>query len=169
MKMDQNPTKYYSCKQEHMIAEYLGWDVVPGSGARDFHPGDIRSDCHLGECKTHTKSVNDIKFYSRVWNKIQHEAESEMRCPVLFTDNGTQKIENTWCVLPKRCVNILTLECVHNPDIKHNKSGIVIKHKYMKDTLHYSYAIIVSDFPDVSYPVVIMSLPTFKCILDGDL
>lgn len=34
-------TKDYSSKQESMVAEYLGWKTVVGSGARDFHYGDI--------------------------------------------------------------------------------------------------------------------------------
>ena len=51
---ENKPTKFYSERQEKYIANQLGWDVVTGSGARDCHPGDVKSDAYLGECKTHT-------------------------------------------------------------------------------------------------------------------
>lgn len=165
----KNPTKYYSCKQESSIADYLGWKVVPGSGARDFNPGDIISESHLGECKTHVSQTDKIKFFSSVWNKIQKEAESKMRCPVLFVDNGTQKIENTWCMLPKRYTHLLVMECVHEPECSLNRTGVVFQHSYLKSVLHYSYIVVLDNFPNVKYPLVIMSLPTFKGILDGEL
>jgi len=167
--MNQNATKFYSSKQEHAIANYLDWKVVPGSGARDFHPGDIVSDVYLGECKTHTAVTNSIKFYTSVWTKIQNESESQMKCPVLFVDNGTQTIENTWCMMPKRNLNILPLECVFEPIIKYNKSGICIQHDYLKSVLHYSFIIVLADFPNVPYSLVLMSVPTLKGILDGEL
>lgn len=91
-------TKDYSSKQEHMIADYLGWSVVSGSGSRNFNPGDVRSTNWLGECKTHTEPQDQIVFYKSVWNKIQQEALSVFKQPVLFVDDGTQKISHTWCV-----------------------------------------------------------------------
>ena len=33
--------KYYSDRQEKMIADYLGWKQVVGSGSRPFTPGDV--------------------------------------------------------------------------------------------------------------------------------
>lgn len=95
-----NPTKYYSNKQEKMIANYLDWEVVSGSGARDFHPGDIKSDRWIGECKTHTSSVKKITFRKDVWIKIQNEAHSQFKLPVLFVDDGSQDIRRTWCMFP---------------------------------------------------------------------
>lgn len=81
-----------------MIADYLGWSVVTGSGARPCHPGDVISDDWLGECKTHEKSGHTIFFSSDVWEKIVEEATKMHRSPVLFTDDGSQKLENTWCI-----------------------------------------------------------------------
>lgn len=92
------PTKYYSSIQEKRIADALGWEVVSGSGARDFHPGDIISDKWMGECKTHTSPCEKVKFYADVWDKICEEAASKFKYPVLFADDGTQRLENTWCI-----------------------------------------------------------------------
>ena len=90
------PTKYYSNRQEQLIARSLGWAVVAGSGARDFHPGDIISDKWIGECKTHTAPGHRITFFATVWNKICEEASSKFKYPALFVDDGSQKLENTW-------------------------------------------------------------------------
>lgn len=99
------PTKYYSYRQEHGVANYLGWEVVTGSGARDFHPGDIITESWLGECKTHTKFSSKLRFNADVWKKIVAEAQSKLRYPVLFTDDGSQKMEHTWCVYPYKLVS----------------------------------------------------------------
>lgn len=93
-------TKDFSTKQERSIADYLDWEVVPGSGARNFHPGDIRCERFLGECKTHMSESSKIVFYREVWDKIKNEAMSQMKIPVLFVDDGTQKINRTWCLFP---------------------------------------------------------------------
>ncbi len=88
--------KYYSDRQEHMIADYLGWSVVSGSGARSTLPGDIRSEDWLGECKTHKTPGQMISFKHKVWKKIQDEASSKFKFPALFVDDGSQTVENTW-------------------------------------------------------------------------
>lgn len=95
------PTKYYSSKQEKTIADYLEWSVVTASGARPFNPGDIKSSDYLCECKTHTSKQTRITIKKSVWKKISSEADSIFKKPVLFVDNGTQTIENTWCVIRK--------------------------------------------------------------------
>lgn len=92
-------TKLYSNKQEKMIAEYLGWETVAASGARDFCPGDVRSADWLGECKTHVGIRDRILVDAKVWAKIEQEAMSVFKKPVLFVDDGTQKADHTWCVL----------------------------------------------------------------------
>lgn len=91
-------TKSYSSKQEKQIAQYLGWDVVVGSGSRPLNPGDIIGDMFLGECKTHVDSGNRLVFNKSVWVKICKEAAYRFRYPVLFVDDGSQKLENTWCM-----------------------------------------------------------------------
>ena len=97
----KNPTKYYSTIQEHNIADYLGWSVVPASGARPFNPGDVKASNWLAECKTHTEPKDKIVIKKDVWIKLTNEARSLMKSQVLCIDNGTQKIRNTWCVIPK--------------------------------------------------------------------
>lgn len=89
-------TKTYSNRQEKLIADALGWNVVSASGARNFHPGDIRSNTWLGECKTHISETSTIVFKESTWMKLEAEADSEHLDPAYFVDNGTQSITNTW-------------------------------------------------------------------------
>lgn len=93
-----NSTKTYSCKQEALIAKSLGWFTVVASGARINHPGDVKSNEWLGECKTHVKFQDKIIFKSSVWKKLLDEAVSCFKHPVYFVDNGTQSLEHTWCL-----------------------------------------------------------------------
>jgi len=93
--------RYFSDRQESAIASALGWNVVPGSGARHLYPGDIQGVDWLGECKTHATSNKPIVFDMKVWNKICKEAASRQRYPVLFVDDGSQKLEKTWCMIPE--------------------------------------------------------------------
>lgn len=90
--------KYYSNKQEKLIADMLGWKVVSGSGSRSTHPGDIESEDWLGECKTHKTPKHKIKFDHNVWKKIVDEAASKFKFPVLFVDDGSQTQLHTWCM-----------------------------------------------------------------------
>ena len=99
------PTKDFSSAQENMIADYLDWAVVSGSGAAACHPGDIISDEWLGECKTHVKPDQKIFFSKSVWKKICDEAMVKRRYPVLFTDDGSQKCNKTWCLFSSRQLN----------------------------------------------------------------
>ncbi len=89
-------TKDFSTKQEQMIADYLGWSRVVGSGARPTLTGDIVADEWLGECKTHTTSGHRILFDSKVWNKIVSEASAKFKQPAYFVDDGSQKDIRTW-------------------------------------------------------------------------
>lgn len=101
------PTKDYSSKQECMIAEFLNWQVVPGSGATHCIPGDIRSDSWLGECKTHTSPGKKIQFFSDVWDKISDEATSKYKYPVYFVDDGSQSLSKTWVLFNFNTVSAL--------------------------------------------------------------
>lgn len=105
-------TKDFSNKQEHMIANYLGWDVVSGSGARDFNPGDVRSADWLGECKTHTKISDKLTIYDTHWTKIQKEARSVFKYPVLFVDNGSQDIDKTWAICDLTVASAATFKII---------------------------------------------------------
>lgn len=91
-------TKSYSSVQEKMVANFLSWDVVSGSGAR-FKPGDVTSTRWLGECKTHVAKKGQIIFNKSVWQKIYNEAVSQLKSPVLFVDDGSLTIHNTWCMM----------------------------------------------------------------------
>lgn len=91
-------TKDFSNKQETMIAAFLGWETVVGSGARDFHYGDLIELQWLGECKTHMNPKKKITFYQSHWDKIVLESLFHHRNPVLIVDNGTQNLNNTYCM-----------------------------------------------------------------------
>jgi len=96
--------KEASYNQEHMVAKFLGWKVVSGSGSRPFRPGDVQNDNYLVECKTHTKEQNNIVFYKNHWEKIVLESRSVNKYPALIVDDGTQSAENTWVMLPRRII-----------------------------------------------------------------
>lgn len=89
-------TKDFSNKQEQMIATYLDWKQVVGSGSRPTFTGDVISDEWLGECKTHTKPDHKIVFDIKVWNKIVSEASAKFKQPAYFVDDGSQKSARTW-------------------------------------------------------------------------
>lgn len=158
-------TKDYSSKQEKMIADYLGWRVVKGSGARACHPGDIIGDDWLGECKTHTKPDQPIFFSADVWSKIQEEAVFQHRNPVLFADDGSQTIEKTWCMF-----NHFAVEegWVKRPLGKKFIKNFTMKHEDLKS--FYPIWDIVSDNVEPicylaglgRYSVVILPLPLFR-------
>ena len=90
--------KQASDKQEKMIADYLGWKQVSGSGARPNHPGDILGEEWMGECKTHTTPNHKIIFKKSVWDKLCEESSSRFKFPAYFSDDGSQKYYNTWVV-----------------------------------------------------------------------
>lgn len=96
--------KEASTAQEKMVANHMGWQVVTGSGSRPFRPGDVQNDYFLVECKTHTEPQDKIVFYSKHWAKISEEAQSKHRYPALITDNGTQKSNNTWVMVPRKVI-----------------------------------------------------------------
>ena len=96
--------KTFSSRQEKMVADYMGWKVVSGSGARPFDPGDVVNSQCLVECKTHDTEQANIVFKKKHWEKISLEARSKNRYPILITDNGTQKSTNTWVLTSVRFV-----------------------------------------------------------------
>ena len=103
--MTEHSTKYYSSRQESMVASFLGWSIVTGSGSRPFHPGDVGDEYYLGECKTSEVETDRIKIMKSHWQKISNEAMGAHKIPVLFVDNGTQKPDGTFCVM-RRLRNI---------------------------------------------------------------
>lgn len=121
--------KEASSKQEKMVADYMDWKVVSGSGARPFRPGDIGSDHFLVECKTHVEYQDNITFYKKHWTKICTEARSVNKYPVLVTDNGTQKSQYTWVMVPN---SLIISESIDNrlDTINTSTSGNTIKFKH---------------------------------------
>lgn len=93
--------KEASDKQEKLVASFLDWDQVRGSGCRPTHTGDVESDTWLGECKTHVKPGNKIKFDVKIWNKIVDEACAKFKKAAYFVDDGSQDINNTFVVFPR--------------------------------------------------------------------
>ena len=123
-------TKKYSNKQERLIADYLGWEVVSGSGARDFNPGDIKSSQWLGECKTHVSIVDRITIKYSVWDKISTEAKSVFKFPALFIDNGSQNIDDTWVVYYYQKCRVSDILI---PDYKlYGRVNCIFKHSELK-------------------------------------
>ena len=121
---DSKGNRHFSDKQEHQVANALGWSVVTGSGARHLYPGDISGIDWLGECKTHATPNRPILFDMKVWSKINEEAAARHRYPVLFVDDGSQKLDRTWCMIP---------ESIDIADL-HPEIGIVDYPKSIKST-----------------------------------
>lgn len=125
------PTKYYSTTQERRIADFFGWKTVSASGARPFHPGDVRSDQWLAECKTHIKEIDRLTVSKSVWRKLANEARSLHKLPVLFIDNGTQKIDDTWAVVFSRCIDDKGFETVTGPMVD-SEGQLSFRHSDLK-------------------------------------
>ncbi len=97
---DFRSTKYYSTLQENRVAKYLNYGVVSGSGSRACNPGDLVGVHCLCECKTHKTPGHRILFNWQVWIKLKHEAEARFKFPVLIVDDGSQRLDKTWCLFP---------------------------------------------------------------------
>lgn len=164
--MQDDATKVYSTRQERMVADYLGWETVPASGARDFTPGDVRSSRFLGECKTHVTKVPRIQIMFDVWAKLDAEAMSQMRIPVLFVDNGTQKEDNTWAVIPATFATTDKDITVGEIEVDCYKARASFYHAEMRQVLCGKA---IGKFKYRKYEFAIMSLPTFKYLIEiGD-
>lgn len=157
-------TKTYSNLQETRISNYLGWDKVPASGARSFHPGDIQSEDWLGECKTHVKKTDDVIFNLSVWKKLTVEAMSIGKRPVLFVDNGSQDIHSTWvlfekCLAPENLKHYDLVDCLIgvNKNIKYSTAYL--------DTLKPKQ-IITKSWRNVG-SILILRLDTFKELIEN--
>ena len=165
----EKPTKYYSDKQETVVANYLGWKRVSASGARPFNKGDIVSEQWLCECKTHTARTVDYKVMFSVWRKIEREAMSCMKRPVLIIDNGTQKIEDQCAVIPMTFYdvpyNLLSYDMIKGNElsIRQNMKSFVFSNSVLINMVKEKYCIRVK-VNDVD--VVIMSIEFFKELIE---
>ena len=97
--------KTYSDKQEKMVAAYLGWKQVTGSGSRPTITGDVSGEEWLGECKTHTTSGHRILFDIKVWDKIVGEASAKFKQAAYFVDDGSQKSDRTWVMFMNKALS----------------------------------------------------------------
>lgn len=156
-------TKDYSSKQESTVADYLGWKTVVGSGARDFHYGDVMDLEWLGECKTHIRKQKQIKFLKQHWEKLKEEALFHHKNPILIVDNGTQRIVDTYCLFTNRFDTICTLEQSDEIiQIEHKDVNIILS----TDKLNVSNIYSVTGFDSV-FTVYICSLAKFKDMLEN--
>lgn len=159
--MPLKPTKFYSSRQEKAIADYLGWSVVAASGARMFNPGDVISGQYLCECKTHTTKKSTVEIKKSVWKKITSEATSVLKRPVLFVDDGTQTVENTWCVVPERFFTLADFTLV-SVQMRESKTKFTVQ---CKDLAAVSSSL--CDYVKLSIDgesLIMVSLETFKLI-----
>ena len=168
--MAEKSNKYYSDKQEKLVANALGGYQVGMSGAAPAVPGDVKTYDWLVECKTHTEPGKKIFFDLAVWNKIEDEAMGMSRKPVLIVDDGSQKEDKTWCLCRQSNLNLVgTLTTDFPVAIRKN---ISCSHDTLTDALKKAAKGVVG--PDGFYTriayevewnnetVVIMTLDTFK-------
>lgn len=153
-------TKDYSIKQEKMVADYLGWECVVASGARPCHPGDIISDYWMGECKTHVTTGNRVRFNFKEWEKICDEAMSRGKFPVLFSDDGSQKDKNTWCMINTKTAPLESIPPATTQVI--SKQSLYLTSEFMEMCDNSELKILRFDFN--GRDVLVMRLSTFSSI-----
>ena len=133
MQKTEEMRKVVSRRQEKMIADYLSWNTVPGSGSRGTRPGDIHSDEWLGECKTHVTAQPTIIFLFSYWEKIREEATAKFLLPALFVDRGHQTLDDVW-VLFKNTFDDVTVTSEH---IKVNNRSVSFDPKLLNSSSMY--------------------------------
>ena len=154
------PNKYYSNIQEKLVASMIDGKQVTGSGARPFHYGDVISDEWLVECKTHTEPGHNIYFGADIWSKIQKEAIFHHRMPALVVDEGSQKSQNTWCLIHKHNVDWSTYSLYGTKNI--TTKNITLRNEDLQElysTLDYSQ---LYSFKWNNKEVVILPLERFS-------
>lgn len=172
MSKDKEATRYFSTRQESRISGALGWEVVSGSGARDFHPGDIIGPNWLGECKTHVTAGQKIKFDLKVWQKICEEAVTCFRYPVLIVDDGTQLNSHAWVMYPADSITCAkSSELLWTKIVKTNVvfDGTTMKSSYdaARRELHLENSHLVYRIPFGGRAVHVCPFDTF-CAMFGE-
>lgn len=170
--MADKPTKFYSTKQEKLIAKELGGYPIGGSGAAPCAPGDVRTYDWLVECKTHTEPDHSIFFSASVWSKIKNEATGMHRKPVLIVDDGSQTVSRTWCLCKSSHLNLGNAITVDLPVAV--KKNITCKHDKLSANLKAESKRYIGDFyKDSLYEVqwegdsvVVMPFKLFKEIFE---
>ena len=166
-------TKEFSSKQEKLISNELGWETVVASGARPGAPGDIISEEWLGECKTHTAPGNKIFFDALVWDKIQQEAMMRHRKPVLFVDDGSQSLDNTWVLCNEASILQVNTASVDFPfavrknvSFDSEKGKVKLKEFFSKSGGGIVFDNMIYSLTWGTSQVVIMEFSTFKELFD---
>lgn len=68
------PTRFYSKKQETMVAKAIDGKRQPNSGATAFQKGDVTTEQFLIECKTKTKNSSSFTIKEEWLLKNEEEA-----------------------------------------------------------------------------------------------
>lgn len=71
--MANRPTRFYSSRQEKMVASQNNGKVVPNSGATRFNKGDVLTEHFVIECKTKTESSKSFSIKKEWIEKAQEE------------------------------------------------------------------------------------------------
>lgn len=160
--------KEASYAQEHMVAKYMGWRVVSGSGARPFAPGDVISDQFIVECKTHINE-SKVQFLKNHWDKIVIEARSKTKIPILITDNGTQQSRCSWVMIPYNIVsNCTSPNCIEGlPNNSRSGNTITFDHDsayslYMGNCTSNNISVFQVRWNDQDPPLAILTLEAFR-------
>lgn len=161
--------KEASCRQEKMVANYIGWNVVSGSGSRPFKPGDITSDYFLVECKTHINHQDKICFKLQHWTKICEEARAKNKLPLLVTDNGTQKYNHTWVMTPlkfvQNCTTVNIIDGWNNTSRSGNTimfDDISAKQLYLLKSVPHQTSVFIARWNSDDDYLAIMPLREFR-------
>lgn len=74
MTYNKQSTRYYSERQEKMVAKKIGGKAVPNSGAATFVAGDVVTKDWLIECKTKTSDSKSFTIKEEWLLKNEEEA-----------------------------------------------------------------------------------------------
>jgi hypothetical protein len=160
--------KEASYAQEHMVAKYMGWKVVSGSGARPFAPGDVIADHFIVECKTHVKECS-VQFVKKHWDKIEIEARSKTKFPLLITDDGTQHYKHTWVMIPFFVIANCTVPSIIDglDDTSRSGNTVIFNHEaayslYKQKQVNGSTSMFLTKWGPEGRPLAILPLEVFR-------
>lgn len=83
---NKQSTKYFSTKQEQVIAKNIGGKTVPGSGSPHFYGGDVITNDFLIEAKTTTKPKESFSI-KKEWitkNNLERMQVGKPYCALAF-------------------------------------------------------------------------------------
>lgn len=94
------PTRYYSKKQEKLVAKTVNGKVQSNSGATPFQKGDVLTDNWLIECKTKTSESKSISIKKEWIEKNEEEAFAMDRehSAICFNFGETFDVKNYYII-----------------------------------------------------------------------